>query len=581
MKRKISLVILTAALALASAIGLAACDDEQNTSCTEHAWDSGNVTREATCAEAGETTYTCTVCGETKTEPIAKSTTHSWDAGEVDQPDITVEGSITYTCTVCGDTYSETVPAHVEHEWDEGSQLKAPTCTEKGSMKYECKICHTTKTEDISATGEHHYDTFVGYVTEPTCITAGSATYKCMTCEATTTKEVSATGEHHYDMFVKYVTEPTCVEKGSAIYQCITCTATTTKEVQPTGNHALSWEHEGEQHWQKCANCDYATDKEAHVWTETDRRDADCVTDGWVKCECKCGAEKTEDISATGEHHYDTFVRYVTEPTCGTAGSAIYKCTTCEETTTKEVQPTGVHSLGDWLIDTEATLYQTGSRHKECSACDYKTSVESYELDNFVSDYRSGIVSENTSGWEYGHSDYNWSAPTEGRLPGSTDNDESFVFTKSEEFNGDAWLVKNNNNEVISEIKAGWLNGSWSTLAYTVGEGVENASYTLALGYKYNPADSHKDLYTAANVRIAVLSQDRTCKYSEFIHLDGHGTNEAREISGLNTGDKIYVFIEFEEEKEKDGDNVTNSSWSNGDFTCRIFEKQPEQTQDE
>ena len=431
MKRKISLVILTAALALASTIGLTACGDDQTKPCAEHTWDGGNVTREATCAEAGETTYTCTVCGETKTEPIAKSTTHSWDAGEVDQPDITVEGSITYTCTVCGDTYSETVPAHVEHEWDEGSQLEAPTCTEKGSMKYECKICHKTKTEDIPATGEHRYDTFVEYETEPTCGTAGSATYKCTTC-----------------------------------------TETTTKEVQPTGVHSLSWCHEGDQHWQKCANCDYATDKEAHVWTETARE--------------------------------------------------------------------------------EATLYQTGSRHKECSVCDY-TSVESYELDNFVSDYRSGIVLENTSGWEYGHSDYKWNTPsTEDRLPGNMGDTESFVFTKSEDFNDDAWLVKNNTHEVISEIKAGWLNGSWSTLAYTVGVGVANASYTLALGYKYNPADSHKDLYTAANVRIAVLSQDRTCKYSEFIHLDGHGTNEAREISGLNTCDKIYVFIEFEEAKEKE-----------------------------
>ena len=540
MKRKISLVILTAALALASTIGLTACDDEQNTSCTEHAWDGGNVTREATCAEAGETTYTCTVCGETKTEPIAKSTTHSWDAGEVDQPDITVEGSITYTCTVCGDTYSETVPAHVEHEWDEGSQLKAPTCTETGSMKYECKICHTTKTEDIPATGEHRYDTFVGYETEPTCITAGSATYKCMTCEATMTKEV-----------------------------------------QPTGVHSLSWEHEGDQHWQECANCDYATDKEAHAWTETDRRDADCVTDGWVKCECKCGAEKTEDISATGEHHYDMFVGYVTEPTCITAGSATYKCMTCEATMTKEVQPTGVHSLGDWAIDTEATLYQTGSRHKECTACDYKTSVESYELDNFVSDYRSGIVSGNTNGWEYGHSDYKWDTPpTEGRLPGSTNNNnESFVFTKSEEFNGDAWLVKNNNNEVISEIKAGWLNGSWSTLAYTVGEGVENSSYEIALRYQYNPdADNHPNAYTTAKIRIAVLSEERVCKYSEFIDMNVVGTETSRTMTGLRSGDKIYVFIELTTAQSQE---TGNWSWSSGDFTCRIFEKQPEQTQDE
>ena len=36
----------------------------------EHSWDSGKVTKEATDAEAGEKTYTCTACGKTKIEPI-------------------------------------------------------------------------------------------------------------------------------------------------------------------------------------------------------------------------------------------------------------------------------------------------------------------------------------------------------------------------------------------------------------------------------------------------------------------------------------------------------------------------------
>ncbi len=37
-----------------------------------HTWDSGKVTKEATSQETGEMTYTCTVCGETKTETIEK-----------------------------------------------------------------------------------------------------------------------------------------------------------------------------------------------------------------------------------------------------------------------------------------------------------------------------------------------------------------------------------------------------------------------------------------------------------------------------------------------------------------------------
>lgn len=38
--------------------------------CTEHAWDEGKVTKEATCTEAGEKVFTCQRCGETKTEEI-------------------------------------------------------------------------------------------------------------------------------------------------------------------------------------------------------------------------------------------------------------------------------------------------------------------------------------------------------------------------------------------------------------------------------------------------------------------------------------------------------------------------------
>ena len=38
---------------------------------TEHTWDGGKVTKAATCTEKGVKTYTCTVCGATKTEEIA------------------------------------------------------------------------------------------------------------------------------------------------------------------------------------------------------------------------------------------------------------------------------------------------------------------------------------------------------------------------------------------------------------------------------------------------------------------------------------------------------------------------------
>ena len=52
-----------------------------------HAWDEGEVTREASCTGNGEKTYTCEVCGETRTEVIC-ATGHDYEDG---------------TCTNCGE----------------------------------------------------------------------------------------------------------------------------------------------------------------------------------------------------------------------------------------------------------------------------------------------------------------------------------------------------------------------------------------------------------------------------------------------------------------------------------------------
>ena len=45
--------------------------------CSPHSWDNGTVTKKATYTEAGTKTYTCRICGETKTEKINKLLTTS------------------------------------------------------------------------------------------------------------------------------------------------------------------------------------------------------------------------------------------------------------------------------------------------------------------------------------------------------------------------------------------------------------------------------------------------------------------------------------------------------------------------
>ena len=91
-----------------------------------HAWDEGKVTKEATCTEAGEKTFTCTKCGVTKTEPIpAKGHTYGEDG----------------KCTVCG-----------EQKPDEPTP---PTPAEEYVVIYYPKESKVMTTEEYTYTGSN------------------------------------------------------------------------------------------------------------------------------------------------------------------------------------------------------------------------------------------------------------------------------------------------------------------------------------------------------------------------------------------------------------------------------------------
>ena len=65
-----------------------------------HTYNSGVVTKAATCTATGIKTYTCTVCGATKTETIAK-TAHTYKTATT-KSTTAKNGSIVTKCTVCG-----------------------------------------------------------------------------------------------------------------------------------------------------------------------------------------------------------------------------------------------------------------------------------------------------------------------------------------------------------------------------------------------------------------------------------------------------------------------------------------------
>ena len=158
--------------------------------CISHKWDAGVVTKEPTYTSTGTKKYTCTNCGETKIETIAKlvCTSHVWDSGKVvTAPTYKTEGTKKYTCKNCGTTKTETIAKLVctKHAWDAGVVTKQPTYKTEGTKKYTCKNCGTTKTETIAklVCTTHAWDN--GTVTKKATYTAtGVRKYTCKTCGA-------------------------------------------------------------------------------------------------------------------------------------------------------------------------------------------------------------------------------------------------------------------------------------------------------------------------------------------------------------------------------------------------------------
>lgn len=158
--------------------------------CISHKWDAGVVTKEPTYTSTGTKKYTCTNCGETKIETIAKlvCTSHVWDSGKVvTAPTYKTEGIKKYTCKNCGTTKTETIAKLVctNHAWDAGVVTKQPTYKTEGTRKYTCTNCGETKTETIAklVCMTHAWDN--GTVTKKATYTAtGVRKYTCKTCGA-------------------------------------------------------------------------------------------------------------------------------------------------------------------------------------------------------------------------------------------------------------------------------------------------------------------------------------------------------------------------------------------------------------
>ncbi len=125
-------------------------NDNSHTEQEDCSFDEGVVTKEASCTEEGETTFTCSVCGGTYTESIEK-TAHEYTAA-VTAPTCTEQGYTTYTCSACGDSYTGDYMEATGHQFEENKPYCLNGCGEANPDYKEPETEPTTEPEAESKT---------------------------------------------------------------------------------------------------------------------------------------------------------------------------------------------------------------------------------------------------------------------------------------------------------------------------------------------------------------------------------------------------------------------------------------------
>ena len=332
----------------ASLYGLTAADMPTiNVYRCEHHWDQGEIITEATCTEEGEKKFTCSICGDEKTEKVSATGHRHTEIRNKKEATCKETGYSGDTwCKDCGKKIlsGQTIAKTENHSWDAGKVTTKATCTEEGEKTFTCSICGDEKTEKVSATGHQH--TEIRNKKEATCKEEGySGDTWCKDCgkKILSGQAIAKTEDHSWNQG-EITKEPTCKEKGEKTFTCSICGNTKTEKVSTTDHQHMEIRN------QKNPTC-----KEAGYSGDTYCAD----------CGVKISSGKT--IAKTKNHNWDGGV-ITTEPTCTERGEKTFTCTICGNTDTKKVNATG-HSYGAYKVVKEPTNKRKGLKSKTCSVC--------------------------------------------------------------------------------------------------------------------------------------------------------------------------------------------------------------------
>lgn len=350
-------------------------DHKTELKATGHEWDKGTITKEATYKEEGEKTYTCTVCSETKKEPIPKKECdHKTSGNHEDEtqykaPTCTEKGQQVYVCDTCGGVVDNKEIDPLGHDWKKVEVTKEPTCTEPGEGRRDCSRCNASEKVVISATG-HSCGQFTWDEKEHWTL--------CSVCgkvfgekKAHTWKEV-------------YRKDATCTEDGEVKYDCSLPDCNASKdEIIPAKGHDFTGEvsmKDENGHVFACKNgCGEYGGYVAHNFTEWTAYNENFVRTR--KCQ-DCGYTESEGC----EHKGSRTSKTENEPTCTEKGNKFTVCDDCGATLeNEEIAPLG-HDYGEivwgeWVTNAEGTQ-RTRTGTQTCSRCQDVKTVEETEAIN-------------------------------------------------------------------------------------------------------------------------------------------------------------------------------------------------------
>ena len=338
--------------------------------CTSHTYGSAVITKQPTCTSEGTKTKTCTQCGATVTETIAKLS-HKY-ADTVVAPTCTADGYTLHKCSICGTSYKDGTTKATGHSYGNSVVTKQPTCTAEGTATKTCTKCNATVTETIAKTSHKYADTVVA----PTCTADGYTLHKCSVCGTSYKDNTTKATGHSYGNSV-VTKQPTCTAEGTAIKTCTKCNATVTETIAKTSHKYIdtvvvpTCTADGYT-LHKCSVCgtsykDNTTKATGHSYgNSVVTKQPTCTAEGTATKTCtKCNATVTETIAKTSHKYADTVVA----PTCTADGYTLHKCSVCgtsyKDNTTKA---TG-HSYGNSVVTKQPTCTAEGTAIKTCTKC--------------------------------------------------------------------------------------------------------------------------------------------------------------------------------------------------------------------